>query len=154
MDGQYRERAATDAEMRSRNDWQSFAMECLEDEEISHCGHLDSATIVDGCTYCAQWTTHAKHSPSSPDPQCVDCAEWRRSNEESRRILDYVRRYEHPELPDILHTQLTWCGEPCTLVGVCGEHGVRKAILEPAAEGQRLLFPSLREVIKLLVPHP
>jgi hypothetical protein len=55
----YTERAMSEAECAVRPDWQTWAMECLTDQQVGHCGHLGSALIVDGCEWCAELSMHA-----------------------------------------------------------------------------------------------
>ena len=67
------ERAATAPEIAISPIWQEFAMECLDNQQLSHCGHLDTATIVPGCPYCAEWVAHATHTRDAPVRTCDDC---------------------------------------------------------------------------------
>lgn len=61
-------------------DWQSWAIDCLDDEQLSHCGHLDCKVLNPGCTYCREIAEHvAEHRLSRPDRMCEFCAGWRRS---------------------------------------------------------------------------
>lgn len=43
-------------------DWQSWAIDCLDDEQLSHCGHLDCKILSRSCTCCQEISEHvAKH---------------------------------------------------------------------------------------------
>lgn len=69
-------------------DWQSWAIDCLDDEQLSHCGHLDCKILSPSCTYCREISEHvAKHRLSSPDRWCEFCAGWRRSARELTKLV-------------------------------------------------------------------
>jgi hypothetical protein len=73
------ERGMTTIETRWAPDWTEWAMNCLDDEQLSHCGHLDTNTIYEDCTYCLDLVTHAEHhTMSAPDRWCEFCEDWRR----------------------------------------------------------------------------
>lgn len=49
-------------------DWQSWAIDCLDDEQLSHCGHLDSKVLNPGCTYCRDSRSRCRTQPFEARP--------------------------------------------------------------------------------------
>lgn len=74
---------ADEAAVPGTGDWMSFAVDCLDNEQLSHCGHLDCGTIDETCRYCREITDHAReHTMSHPDRFCNACEPWRRATED------------------------------------------------------------------------
>jgi hypothetical protein len=55
--------------------WDQWAMECLTDEQVSHCGHLGALELVDGCEWCAELARHVRKHPKCIEgyPGCELC---------------------------------------------------------------------------------
>lgn len=65
----------TEGERGIAPDWQSWAMDCLTDAQLSHCGHLDCGVVVDGCEFCAELVAHIGHELGQVAPDCEWCSE-------------------------------------------------------------------------------
>lgn len=95
-------------------------MDCLDSEQISHCGHLDSAVIVAGCQYCDELTRHAPHTRDKPEPGCLDCAVWIAEDRESRKWLAERYRPNRDVSADLLHRPVQYRGRTYLLRRVYG----------------------------------
>lgn len=117
------ERLATDAERAAAPLWQEWALECLDNQQLSHCGHLDEQLIVPTCPYCAEWVAHATHTRERPDPTCDDCSGWIAENRQSAALLDVARRrLPTADIPaDVLHQQFEYRGHTVTVVSINGK---------------------------------
>lgn len=116
----YEERPATEREKAISPFWESWAMECLDNEQISHCGHLDSAVIVTGCQYCDELTRHAPHARDKPEPGCLDCLPWITEDRESRKWLGERYRPNGDITADLLHRAVRYRGRSYLLRRVFG----------------------------------
>lgn len=85
--GSSSERPMTDRERHIRQDWQTFAMDCLTDDQVAHCGHLDMAVIVVGCEFCEEIVAHQLHD-ESPDRTCEFCEAYFRCRCRSQWMVD------------------------------------------------------------------
>lgn len=68
-------RPMTEPELVRVPDWRSWAVDQLEDDELSHCGHLDYGVIEADCRHCEELVRHLRaHSAMTEGwPDCALC---------------------------------------------------------------------------------
>lgn len=65
-------------ESATRGDWQEWAISRLDDDELGHCGHLDTRMIDVSCRFCQEIVAHVNtHSMAAPHILCEQCEWWR-----------------------------------------------------------------------------